>query len=280
VRSPAKKSLGQNFLIDRVHQQRIIAALDPGPEDVVLEIGPGRGALTQHLIGRVRRLLLVELDDVLARHWQAELGGRDDVEVLHQDVLSLDLARLGVERLKVVGNIPYNITSPLVFHLLEREHRAAVIVLMVQREVADRMLAPAGGRQYGALTVGVQTAAAAERLFQVPRGAFRPAPNVDSSVVRLLPFRPPLLAPGEEQDLRELTRTAFGWRRKQLQRILREAPGYRLESGQLAVLAAAGFDLAARPESLTPGEFMRLTRELHRLGCPGQDTGGAASTWR
>jgi 16S rRNA (adenine1518-N6/adenine1519-N6)-dimethyltransferase len=273
VRPPAKKSLGQNFLTDRVHQQRIVDALEPAADDVVLEIGPGRGALTQHLVGRVRRLVLVELDNALAAHWRAELGGRPDVEVLHQDVLTLDLAALACadERLKVIGNIPYNITSPIVFHLLEPACRPHTIVLMVQREVADRMLATAGGRQYGALTVGVQTAAAAERLFQVPRGAFRPVPGVDSTVLRLRPFRPPRLSAGEERDLRVLTRAAFGWRRKQMQRILRESPAYSLSPAELDDLAAAGFDPAARPEALTPTEFIRLTRELRRLGRPRQE---------
>lgn len=277
VRSPAKKSLGQNFLTDRVHQQRIVDALEPAADDVVLEIGPGRGALTQHLVGRVQRLVLVELDNALAAYWQAELGARADVKVLHQDVLTLDLAILGSEgeRLKVIGNIPYNITSPILFHLLQPEHRPSLIVLMVQREVADRMLAPAGGRQYGALTVGVQAAAAAERLFQVPRGAFRPVPNVDSTVVRLRPFRPPLLSATEEHDLRVLTRAAFGWRRKQMQRILREAPAYALRPEELAALAAVGFDPAARPEALTPTEFIRLARELRRLGCPRQENAEA-----
>src|SRR5690606_14817937 len=129
VRPPAKKSLGQNFLIDGHHQRRIVAALAPTAEDVVVEIGPEHGALTQHLLGRVRRLLLVELDDAMAARWQGELHGRSDAEVRHQDALTLDLTELGepVERIKVVGNIPYNITSPLIFHLLARGRRAAVI---------------------------------------------------------------------------------------------------------------------------------------------------------
>ena len=273
VTAPAKKSLGQNFLIDRAYQLRITAALELQPEDAVVEIGPGRGALTEHLVGRVRRLVLVELDDDLAAHWQQALGGRPDVHVLHQDARQLDFGALAAAEghLKVVGNIPYNITSPLLFRLLDAQQPAALIVLMVQREVVDRMLAPAGSPQYGALSVGVQTAATAERLFQVPRGAFRPVPNVDSTVVRLHPFLPPLLDPAEKADLRALTRTAFGWRRKQLQRILREAPGYRLTVEELAALASSGFVLADRPESLGPREFIRLARELRRMGRPRQD---------
>lgn len=279
--APAKKSLGQNFLVERAYQERIVAALEPQPDDAVVEIGPGRGALTRHLVGRVRRLVLVELDDALAAQWQTELGARPDVEVRHQDALTLDLTALDVApaRLKVIGNIPYHITSPLIFHLLQPGRRAALIVLMVQREVAVRMLAPAGGRNYGALSVGVQTAARVERLFQVPRGAFRPVPGVDSTVVRLTPWQPPLLEPDEEADLRALTRAAFGWRRKQLQRILREAPGYELDPDQVAQLAAAGFEPVARPESLAPAEFVRLMRALRRLGCPRRDGRSEASSW-
>lgn len=268
--APAKKSLGQNFLVDPVHQQRIVAALEAAAGDVVVEIGPGRGALTEHLLGLPARLVLIELDDALAAHWRQRLHGLPEATVLHQDARAVDFASLGgADRpLRVIGNIPYNITSPLLFHLLETARRAEAIVLMVQREVADRILAPPGGRLYGALSVGVRTAAAAERLFQVPRGAFRPVPAVDSTVVRLRPFRPASLGAEEERDLRILTRTVFGWRRKQLQRILREAPGYLLPPEGLAALAAAGFEPSARPEMLSPAEFVRLACALRRLGRP------------
>lgn len=280
MRPPAKKSLGQNFLTDPHHQQRIVQAIDPAPDDAVLEIGPGHGALTRHLLGRVRRLVLVELDDVLAAGWQRELGGRSDATVLHQDALTLDLAALGedVARLKVVGNIPYNITSPLIFHLLQRGRRAAVIVLMIQREVADRILAEPGGKTYGALSVGVRALADVERLFQVPRGAFRPVPNVDSTVIRLRPHQPPLLSAQEELDLRVLTRTLFGWRRKQLQRILRDAEPYRLDADQLQHVDAAGFTLTARPEALDPAQFVHLARELRRMERP-LGTAPEMGTW-
>jgi 16S rRNA (adenine1518-N6/adenine1519-N6)-dimethyltransferase len=201
------------------------------------------------------------------------------VQLLHQDVLRCDFQALREpgRPFKVVGNIPYNITTPLTFRLLEREQRADVIVLMVQREVADRMLSAPGSRQYGALSVGVQTAAAAERLFQVPRGAFRPAPNVDSTVVRLRPRLPPQLDAREEADLRTLTRTAFSWRRKQLQRILRVAPAYRLDAAAVGALTGAGFPPAARPETLAPAEFVRLAAVLRQLGRPLRDDQGEAA---
>jgi 16S rRNA (adenine1518-N6/adenine1519-N6)-dimethyltransferase len=266
----ARKSLGQNFLVDVNYQRRIIEALAPASGDTVVEIGPGPGALTQHLVGRVQSLTVIELDDRFAAALAEAYGGRADVRVLHQDALTVEFSALGVSPadLKVVGNIPYNITTPLIFHLLRSDQRAGCIVLMVQREVADRILASPGGREYGALSVGVRAVAAVERLFNVPRGAFRPAPNVDSTVLRLRPFFPPPLSTEAENDLRTLTRTAFGWRRKQLRRILRDAPVYQLDEQGVESLAQAGFDPAARPETLAPERFVELAALLRAGGLP------------
>jgi 16S rRNA (adenine1518-N6/adenine1519-N6)-dimethyltransferase len=259
----AKKSLGQNFLVDPNLQRKIVEALDPGAADEVLEIGPGPGALTRHLAGRVRRLVLVELDDELARRLAAEYAGRDDVHVVHSDILDLDLEDLTADpaALRVIGNIPYNITTPILFSLLERRPRPARIVLMVQREVAERIVAPPGSKTYGALAVGVQAIARAERVLNVGRAAFRPVPDVESAVVRITPFAPPPLEPDAELALRRLTRAAFGHRRKQFQRILRDA--YGLSHDQVAALEErTGFDLRQRPETFAPDEFVRLSGEL------------------
>ncbi len=172
-------------------------------------------------------------------------------------------------RLKVVGNIPYNITTPLIFWLLERPVRPERIVLMIQKEVADRILADPGTKAYGALSVGVRAVADVERLFTVGRGAFRPVPEVDSAVIRITPFRPAPLAPEQERDLRALTRTAFAWRRKQLQKILRSAPGYELDADEVAGIGrVAGIDVNARPETLSPEAFARLSRALRAVGYP------------
>ena len=267
----AKKSLGQNFLVDATHQKRIVAALEAGPDDEVLEIGPGRGALTRHLIGAVGRLVLIELDDDLAARWQDELAGDPDVSVIHRNALSVDLDAVVRDpaSLRVVGNIPYNITTPLLFWLLDRPVRPAVIVLMIQREVADRILAPPGDKQFGALSVGVRAVALVERILQVPRGAFRPVPDVDSTVIRITPFRPAPLDAAEAADLRELTRVAFGWRRKQLQKILRSSPEYGLQADAVeSVLAEVGVAADARPETLAPDTFIALARALRRHGLP------------
>jgi len=262
----AKRSLGQNFLIDPNIQRRIAAAIEPGPDDEVLEIGPGRGALTRHLAGAVRRLVLVELDDQLAARLGEEFAGRADVDVIHADFLDVPLERVSTDPagLKVIGNIPYNITTPILFSLLERRPRPRRIVLMVQREVADRILADPGSKTFGALAVGVQTVADVERVLNVGRKAFRPAPDVDSAVVRITPHEPPRLSEDEEKAVRNLTRFAFGQRRKQFQRILRDA--YRLLPDDIAELERrTGFDLQARPETFHPAEFVRLASALRGL---------------
>ena len=260
----AKKSLGQNFLVDANLQRKIVAALGAGPEDEVLEIGPGRGALTRHLVGTVHHLVLVELDDQLAAALQADYGARPDVTVVHRDFLKTHVSEHSEqpENLKVIGNIPYNVTAPIMFKVLERP-RPRCVVIMVQREVAYRMTASPGTSEYGALTVGVQSVARVERVMKVPRTAFRPVPRVESAVVRLHPLAPPPLTEREEHDLRALTRVAFGWRRKQFQRILRDHPRYALSVEEVARLESdSGLALTRRPETFSPDEFLRFSRLL------------------
>jgi len=271
----AKKALGQNFLVDPNLQRRIVEALEPAAGDEVLEIGPGPGALTRHLVPRVRRLVLVELDRELARRLREEFRDDPRVEVVEGDILGVRLEDVSADpaSLKVIGNIPYNITTPILFSLLERRPRPREIVLMVQREVAERIVAAPGSKTYGALAVGVQTVAAAERVLNVPRHVFRPKPEVESAVVRIVPFSPPPLSPGEEDAVRALTRAAFGQRRKQFQRILRDA--YGLSPEQVAALEErTGYDLRDRPETFSPERFVRLARAL--LPDPPRPAGAAA----
>lgn len=270
----AKKSLGQNFLVDPRIQARIVEAIEPAPTDTVLEIGPGTGALTRHLAPRLHSLIAVELDDLLARQLRETFRDNSSVTIVHGNALDFQPAQFvnDPDRLKVIGNIPYNITSPLLFHLLEREHRPLSLVLMVQKEVATRIAAPPGSRDYGALSIGIQSVASVERLFNVSRGAFRPVPNVDSAVLRFTPIRPFPLSADEEADLRTLTRAAFQRRRKQLQTILRSAPEYELSPAQVAALAEeTGIDLERRPEALDVSELLHLARAL-RVARPRTET--------
>jgi 16S rRNA (adenine1518-N6/adenine1519-N6)-dimethyltransferase len=262
-----KRALGQNFLVDPNLRRRIAEEARIRPGETVLEVGPGRGALTGHLALQADRLVLVELDDDLAAALEERFRGDDHVEVVHRDVLQVSVADVTSEpgRLRVVGNIPYNLTTPILFHLLEPP-RPVEILLTVQKEVADRILAEPGSREYGALSVGVRTVATVERVLAVPPGAFRPRPRVDSAVIRITPFRPPPLTPAEEASLRDLTRAVFQWRRKQLQKTLRDHPDLGLDRERVARLAErTGFDLTSRPETLSPEEFVRLSRALDRL---------------
>ncbi|HSL70479.1 MAG TPA: 16S rRNA (adenine(1518)-N(6)/adenine(1519)-N(6))-dimethyltransferase RsmA, partial [Longimicrobiales bacterium] len=238
----------------------------------ILEIGPGLGALTRHLVGAVKRIVGVELDDELAERLRQEFAGRPDFQLIHGDALELDLHRLDLPHgYKAIGNIPYNITTPLLFRLLERDQRPRELIIMVQKEVAARVTARPGHKDYGALSVGVQSVARAERLFNVGRGAFRPVPGVDSTVLRITPYDPPPLSAEEEDDLRMLTRAAFSQRRKQFQKILRTAPPY-LVSGHIIddLERTTGLNLDARPETFSADEFRALAQALRGYGLPGR----------
>ena len=259
-----KRSLGQNFLVDGNLQRKIAQAVDPGPRDQILEIGPGHGALTRHLVHRVDQLILVELDRELAAALSRELEGEPGVRVIQGDILKIPLEEVStrVEELKVVGNIPYNITTPILFHLLARP-RPREILVMVQKEVAHRILADPGTPEFGALSVGVRSVAEVERVLSVPASAFRPVPSVDSTVLRIRPFRPEPLTLQEETALRTLTRAAFQWRRKQFQTILRGHPDLGCSREEVARLEeVTGLELRLRPETFSPGEFIRLSRAL------------------
>jgi 16S rRNA (adenine1518-N6/adenine1519-N6)-dimethyltransferase len=269
----AKRSLGQNFLVDPNLQRKIVDALDIRDGDTIVEIGPGHGALTGHMAARLAersgRLIAVELDDNLASRLEHAFDDRPDIQIVHADILQWDAGSIEPARaLKVVGNIPYNITSPILFRLLDWRPAPERIVLMVQKEVADRLLAAPGGKAYGALTVGVRAHADVDRLFTVGRNAFRPVPGVDSTVIRITPRA--ATGPGTGEPLRDLTRAAFGMRRKQLQKILRTAPGYGLDpAAAQRVLTDVGLRPEDRPERLDPDTFVQLAAALERLGFPG-----------
>lgn len=259
-----KKSLGQNFLVDGNLQRKIVGALDLDAGDELLEIGPGKGALTQHFAGRCRSLILVELDWDLADALKARYEGVEGVRVISGDILDYHPQALTslVGDLKVVGNIPYNITTPILFHLLTPP-RPKEIVLMVQKEVGERILAAPGTSTYGALTVGVGSVASAARVLKVPASAFRPVPAVDSMVIRVCPHQPEPLTADEEESLRSLTRMAFQQRRKQFQAILRNRPGLKLSHEEVRALEdTTGFDLRQRPETFSPEEFILLSKAL------------------
>lgn len=254
-------------MVDVGAARRIVAALAPAPGDRVLEIGPGRGALTQHLAGRVARLVAVELDRDLAAALRQAYAATPGVEILEADARHVEVEVLfGGRPWKALGNLPYNLTTPLLFWLLEQRPAPEVAVVMVQREVAARLAAGPGTKDFGALTVNVQAAARVERLFDVPPRAFRPAPQVVSSVVRLVPHHPAALAPGEAARLRALAQAWFGRRRQQLGRILRATLPAAEAALAASTLADHGIDLRARPEDVPVEVWLTLAR---RLATPG-----------
>jgi 16S rRNA (adenine1518-N6/adenine1519-N6)-dimethyltransferase len=259
----AKRRLGQHFLTDPRLLARIAGALAPGPGDTVLEIGPGLGGLTAALAARAGKLVAIEKDAALVPPLRQRFP---DAQIVEADALEADWHALAGPRFLVAGNIPYNITSPLIDKALEPPTPER-IVFLVQKEVAERVTAPPGTGEYGALSVGVQAVAKAERLFTLPAGAFQPRPKVDSAVLRMTPLDEPLVAEAERPGFRRLVVGLFGFRRKQLLRGVRELTGWPADRVARA-LAAAGVEQTARPETLPPARFVALLRALVDGGWP------------
>jgi 16S rRNA (adenine1518-N6/adenine1519-N6)-dimethyltransferase len=253
----AKRRLGQHFLFDPRILSRIADALEAGPDDTVLEIGPGPGGLTAALAERAGRVVAIEKDRELAAALQRRFPR---ITIVEGDALQADWHGLAGSGFLVAGNIPYNITSPLIDKALEPPPPRRVVFL-VQKEVADRVIAVPGTADYGALSVGVQAVAIPERLFTVPAGAFRPRPQVDSAVLRLTPSAMPLVGDAERSGFRRLVVGLFGFRRKQLLRGLRELTGWEAARVE-ELLRGVGLAAAVRPESLTPSDFARLLAGL------------------
>ena len=259
----AKRRLGQHFLTDPRLLARIADALEAGPTDTVLEIGPGMGGLTAPLLERAGRVVAIEKD----RDLLPALRNRfPRLELNEGDALDLDWHSLAPadSSLLVTGNIPYNITSPLIDKAL-LPPRPSRIVFLVQREVADRVTAAPASSAYGALSIGVQAVAKAERLFTVPAGAFHPRPKVDSAVLRLTPLAQPLITDAERERFRAMVIGLFGFRRKQILRGLRELTGW--DAARVSeLLVSAGIPEAVRPEVLSPTAFVGLCRRLVDAG--------------
>lgn len=248
--------LGQHFLFDPAILGRIADAAVTALHETVVEIGPGKGTLTRELAKRAAAVTAIEMDRRLAADLQQSLAG-SNVTVVQGDALAVAWPAADV----IAGNIPYQITSPLIERALTAP-RPLRIVFLVQREVADRLAARPGEQAYGAMSAGVQLVADVEKLFTVKAGAFRPPPKVESAVVRIVPRAAPLAAsPDEEAATRRLIKALFQRRRQQIQRSLRESAEYPLpHPPSPELLERAGFNPAARPEELSPLEFVKLAR--------------------
>jgi 16S rRNA (adenine1518-N6/adenine1519-N6)-dimethyltransferase len=253
----AKRRLGQHFLSDRRILERIADALGATAGDTVLEIGPGPGGLTEALANRAGKLVAIEKDADLLPALRERVPGATIVEA---DALEADWHAIAGPEFLVAGNIPYNITSPLIDKALAPP-RPRRIVFLVQKEVADRVGAAPGDEAYGALSVGVQAVARAERLFAVPAGAFHPRPKVDSAVLRLTPLAEPLVSDAEVVPFRRLVVGLFGFRRKQMVRGLRELTGWAAPRVEDA-LDKAGIETRVRPETVPPARLAALLRAL------------------
>jgi 16S rRNA (adenine1518-N6/adenine1519-N6)-dimethyltransferase len=253
---PALKKFGQHFLTDERILTAIVDALAPTPKDIVIEIGPGRGSLTDILAARSGRLVAVEIDRALSAGLRARYRDRPNVEIVEGDFLEADLRASAGEDFLLIGNVPYNITTPIVFRALEPPIPRRSVFL-VQREVAERMAAREDTESYGALSVNVAVVANVEQVFTVPASAFRPPPKVESAVVRLTPRAQPLVPVESLPAFRAFVQAAFGLRRKQMQRVLRTARGLSSDAAA-ALLARAEIDPAARPEVLSPQKLALL----------------------
>lgn len=257
---PPRKRLGQHFLSDPRILTRIAESLQLTGTETVIEIGPGRGALTDILVDRAARVIAIEIDRALAERLRVRHASDPRVTVIEQDVLEVDLAKAAGGPYVLAGNVPYYITTPIIFHALVPPLPLRAVYL-VQREVADRAAAAPGSGIYGALSVNVQAVASVEVLFRVAPGAFHPPPKVDSAVIRITPRPDPLVTPGESHRYRLLVQDAFGLRRKQMRRVLRTITGGDAETVD-KTLDAAGVAPDARPETLSPADFARIMRAM------------------
>ncbi|MBD3670970.1 MAG: 16S rRNA (adenine(1518)-N(6)/adenine(1519)-N(6))-dimethyltransferase RsmA [Gammaproteobacteria bacterium] len=246
-----RKRFGQNFLHNAGIIQRIVRAIDPRAGDQIVEIGPGQGALTGAILEQIDHLHAVELDRDLIPALESEFGTRLDIH--SADALKFDFCSLisGDHRLRIIGNLPYNISTPLLFHLMTQRHCIFDMHFMLQKEVVVRMAAGPGSKAYGRLGIMLQYYCRVERLFTVPPGAFRPPPKVDSAIVRLIPHEQPPVTVQDEDDLAQLVTQAFSQRRKTLRNTLK---GLLDEAG----IRECGIDPGLRPEQLALADFAAL----------------------
>lgn len=257
----AKKHLGQNFLHERGVIAKIVQAIDPQPGDALVEIGPGQGALTFPLLERHGALTAIEFDRDLHAPLQAAARAHGELRLIEGDVLGVDFTALAAEldapggRIRLVGNLPYNLSSPILFHALAHAGAIADMHFMLQKEVVERMASAHGSKVYGRLTVMLQAFATVTPLFTVPPGAFRPAPKVDSAVVRLVPLPVAQVGIHDPALFAHVVRAAFGQRRKTLRNALKglaDAPA----------IASAGISADARAEQIPVAGFVHLANRL------------------
>lgn len=248
-----RKRFGQHFLHDRNIINKILLAIAPKPNDLLVEIGPGLGALTLPLLEHCGKLTAVELDRDVIPELEADAAGKGELHVIQGDALKTDFRALTPPggKIRLIGNLPYNISTPLLFHLLDQADAISDMHFMLQKEVVQRMAAKPGGKDYGRLTVMLAARCRVEPLFNIGSGAFTPAPKVESAFVRLTPHATPPFEIADQPRFAKIVNQAFSQRRKTLRNALR---GLADE----AAIRAAGLDPAARPETLSASDYARL----------------------
>ena len=266
-----QKKYGQNFLIDTHVLDKIIASAGVGPEDCVLEIGPGIGTMTQYLAENAREVIAVEIDKALIPILEDTLSEYDNVTIINDDILKIDINRIVEEKnngqpIKVVANLPYYITTPIIMGLFENHVPLDSITIMVQKEVADRMQVGPGTKDYGALSLAVQYYAKPEIVANVPPNCFMPRPNVGSAVIRLTRYEKPPVETADEKYMFALIRASFNQRRKTLVNGLLNAGNLGISKKDITdALDKMGLPAAVRGEALTLEQFARLSNLLIRL---------------
>ncbi|MFQ5863773.1 MAG: 16S rRNA (adenine(1518)-N(6)/adenine(1519)-N(6))-dimethyltransferase RsmA [bacterium] len=255
-----KRSLGQNFLVDDNIARKIIRHLAPNPEDVILEIGPGFGVLTDYLMPAVKKVIAVEIDRNLTKELQKRFGKENNFKLILGDFLRVEMAELcdPREKLRVLGNIPYHLTSPVIFKIFKAREFVHDMTLMIQREVAQRIVASPGSKEYGILSVFSQLYSEPRILFQVSKNVFNPKPEIDSAVVRWDFSKGLDVVVKSEDTLQKVIHGVFQQRRKMLRRSLKHILSLSV------TLDALNFNLARRPEDLSPGEMVKLSNLIYQ----------------
>lgn len=262
-----KKQFGQNFISDDHLLAKIVEAAEITPEDVVIEIGPGAATLTAALAEKAAQVIAIEIDKDLFPIIERRMAGYSNFELVAGDAMKVDFdalaAKYGAKRYKVVANLPYYITTPIVMRFLEEGFRVSELVIMVQQEVADRFLASPGTKAYGAITAAINYYGSVSRAFNVPRTMFTPRPEVDSSIVKIKCYENKPFEADDEKLLRRVIKAAFGQRRKTLNNALK---ALNLPKDELdKALQRAGIDAARRGETLSVEEFVCLSNAISKI---------------
>jgi len=253
----ARKRFGQHFLHERNVIERILRAIDPQPDDYLVEIGPGQGALTYPLLQRCGRLTAIELDRDLVPILAKQAASLGQLEIINADILNFELASIATrEKFRLVGNLPYNISTPLMFHLLESAQLIEDMHFMVQKEVAQRIVAGAGDASYGRLSVMLQFHCSCQYLFDVAPGCFKPPPKVDSAVIRMIPLENPAQHIDDYSQFSKIVQSAFSQRRKTISNSLKSILDRE-------TIIACGIDPGLRAENLEIADFAKLSRALN-----------------